>query len=174
MEFTDTLLSVIRQQRHLGTRVVIATQEPTISPSLLDLSNVTIVHRFTSPAWYAAIAKHIAGAATARNKKRSSEESDLFRSIVRLGTGEAFVFCPTALVDLAVNTDSKDTGGNGECIEAESSLSTEENWTPSSDSGESENQRVDGVTAAQLGSGYMRVRIRNRVTVDGGRSQLQT
>ena len=49
--FTDSLLSVIRLQRHLATRVIIATQEPTISPKLLDLCSMTIVHRFTSPAW---------------------------------------------------------------------------------------------------------------------------
>lgn len=173
VEFTDTLLSVIRQQRHLGTRVVIATQEPTISPSLLDLCNVTIVHRFTSPAWYTAIEKHIAGAATAKNKKGSSEESDLFRSIVRLGTGEAFVFCPTALIDLAVDTGPENTEDTEECSEPESSLLADSGMTSSSDSDESEGPRVDGVTTTELGSGYMRVRIRNRVTADGGRSQLQ-
>lgn len=54
-QFTESLLSVIRQQRHLATRVIIATQEPTISPALLDLSSMTIVHRFTSPSWLAAL-----------------------------------------------------------------------------------------------------------------------
>lgn len=71
MELTDTLLSVIRQQRHLGARVLIATQEPTISPELLVLCNVTIVHRFTSPAWYRAIEKHIAGAATRKGNSKA-------------------------------------------------------------------------------------------------------
>jgi hypothetical protein len=33
-EFTETLLSTIRLQRHLGARVVISTQEPTISRRL--------------------------------------------------------------------------------------------------------------------------------------------
>ncbi|KAI8654426.1 C2H2-type domain-containing protein [Fusarium sp. Ph1] len=47
--FTESLLSTIRLQRHLGVRVIISTQEPTISPRLLDLSTITIIHRFTSP-----------------------------------------------------------------------------------------------------------------------------
>ncbi|MBE3045074.1 hypothetical protein IMZ48_21470 [Candidatus Bathyarchaeota archaeon] len=34
---TNNLLATIRLQRHLGLRVVISTQEPTVSPKLLDL-----------------------------------------------------------------------------------------------------------------------------------------
>lgn len=47
--FTESLLSAIRLQRHNGTRIIISTQEPTISPGLLDLCSITIVHRFASP-----------------------------------------------------------------------------------------------------------------------------
>jgi DNA helicase HerA-like ATPase len=61
---TESLLSVIRLQRHLGTRVVLSTQEPTISPKLLDLCSTVIVHRFTSPAWFEVLRKHLAGVAT--------------------------------------------------------------------------------------------------------------
>ncbi|KAG8664114.1 hypothetical protein FPOAC2_10346 [Fusarium poae] len=49
---TESLLSVIRLKRHLGTRVIISTQEPTVSPRLLDLCSTVIVHRFTSPTWF--------------------------------------------------------------------------------------------------------------------------
>jgi hypothetical protein len=49
---TEQLLATIRLQRHLGARVIISTQEPTVSPRLLDLCSVTIVHRFTSPGQY--------------------------------------------------------------------------------------------------------------------------
>ncbi|OQN95097.1 hypothetical protein B0A48_18829, partial [Cryoendolithus antarcticus] len=35
--FTERLLGIIREQRHNGTRVIIATQEPTVSEKLLDL-----------------------------------------------------------------------------------------------------------------------------------------
>lgn len=44
--FTDRLLTTIREQRHIGTRVIISTQEPTISEKLLDLCSVSIVHQF--------------------------------------------------------------------------------------------------------------------------------
>ena len=49
-KLADQLTSPVRQQRHLGTRIIIATQEPTLAPSLFDLCNVSIVHRFKSPA----------------------------------------------------------------------------------------------------------------------------
>ena len=39
-------------------------EEPTISPSLLDLSSVTIVHRFTSPEWLRSLKEYLAAAAS--------------------------------------------------------------------------------------------------------------
>jgi hypothetical protein len=63
LTFTNTLLSTIRLQRHLGTRIIISTQEPSISSALLDLSSVTIVHRFTSPEWMRCLQAHLAAAA---------------------------------------------------------------------------------------------------------------
>ena len=58
-DLTDQLLTVIRQQRHFGARVVISTQEPTISTSLIALCPITVMHRFTSPDWFHALQKHI-------------------------------------------------------------------------------------------------------------------
>ncbi|RMJ22727.1 hypothetical protein PHISP_06410 [Aspergillus sp. HF37] len=167
MEMTDTLLSVVRQQRHLSARILISTQEPTTSPKLLDLCNVAIVHRFASPAWYAAIEGHIAGAATARGKR--SPESDLFRAIVRLATGEALVFCPTALIGHA--SGGGHSGDDGEDDGYESLYSSvDDSDTPESVT-DSHTESETGVT--ELGSGHMWLRIRKRVTADGGRSQLQ-
>ena len=60
--FTETLVSVVRLQCHLAARVIISTQEPTISTTLLNLCSVTIVHRFTSPEWLRILKNHIAGA----------------------------------------------------------------------------------------------------------------
>lgn len=63
--FTDKLLQLIRQQRHLATRVVISTQEPTMSPRLLlDLCTVTVVHRFKSPEWFRTLRDHLDGVST--------------------------------------------------------------------------------------------------------------
>ncbi|KAL4723495.1 hypothetical protein ACLX1H_009130 [Fusarium chlamydosporum] len=105
---TESLLSVIRLQRHLGTRVILSTQEPTVSPKLLDLCSTVIVHRFTSPAWFIVLRKHLAGVASSVSRGPGAEEdptindaesSDcdgLFSQIVTLKTGEALMFCPSA------------------------------------------------------------------------------
>jgi hypothetical protein len=90
--FTEHLITTIRMQRHHATRVVIATQEPTISGRLLDLCNTSIVHRFTSPAWFEAIKGHLGGASSL--VASPAEHKAMFESIVSLGTGESFVFSP--------------------------------------------------------------------------------
>lgn len=128
--FSEDLIQVIRQQRHLATRVVIATQEPTISPKLLDLCNVAIVHQFNSPNWYETLKKHLA--ALAPHKEGGESGEGVFKTIVRLRRGEALVFCPKAYLDVAVD---------GSRIE----------YRP-------------------LQDGYARVKIRPRITADGGRS----
>jgi len=79
--FTQSLLTVIREQRHKGARVIIATQEPTISPKLLDLCSMTYVHRFTSPEWLETLKKHLAAASSSAGNNRQDVEA-LFREIV--------------------------------------------------------------------------------------------
>ncbi|KAK8096339.1 uncharacterized protein PG998_014207 [Apiospora kogelbergensis] len=96
---TGDLTSIIRQQRHTGTRVIIATQEPTLAPELIDLANATFVHRFLSPAWYEILKKHLAGA----DKKDLDYTNLLFETIVTLETGQALLFCPTAQLGLAMS-----------------------------------------------------------------------
>lgn len=151
---TGTLLSTVRLQRHLGVRIVISTQEPTISPALLDLCSVTIVHRFTSPEWMQSLKAHLAAVAsdmadqapgaTDRQKDptkgrisgaKNHTASLIFKEIVGLRVGEALLFSPSAIigVDMA--------------------------------SGESSNY-------ARLGTGFLKVRVRMRLTTDGGRSVL--
>lgn len=95
VKLTNDLISIIRQQRHLGTRVIVATQEPTLSPELLDLCNLSVIHRFNSPRWYDMIKNHLVGAHTASKVGR-----DLLHDIIALNTGEALVFCPTAVLDI--------------------------------------------------------------------------
>lgn len=133
--FTQSLLSCIRLQRHLGARIIVATQEPTISPALLDLCSITFVHRFTSPAWMAALKTHLAAAIDPFS--RSGDGEGLFSRIVGLGVGEAVLFCPSAMLCLS---------------------------EPGTDSG----------TAAieKLGASWQLVRIRKRITSDGGRSVM--
>lgn len=99
--FTESLLHYIREQRHSGIRVIIATQEPTISPKLLDLCSMTVVHRFTSPAWFQTLKAHLAGVATLSDGDSSREINELFDTIVHLAAGQALLFSPLAMLEAA-------------------------------------------------------------------------
>lgn len=136
--FTETLLSVIRQQRHLATRVIIATQEPTISSKLLDLSSMTIVHRFTSPSWLQTLKSHLAGISSIEDSS-SRDIKQIFQLIVNLEAGQALLFSPSAILD----------------VEDESTA---------------EDALVSRVQ--KLGLRYVKMKVRKRLTVDGGRSIL--
>ncbi|KAJ7691505.1 hypothetical protein B0H14DRAFT_3664386 [Mycena olivaceomarginata] len=82
--------NVIRLQRHLATRVIIATQEPTvILPTILDLASIIICHRFSSPAWCTHLARH----ASAGN-----ESVSWYQQVILLATGDALVFSPAAVI----------------------------------------------------------------------------
>jgi DNA helicase HerA-like ATPase len=92
---TETFLNIIRQQRHLGVRLIISTQEPTVSPRLIDLCSLTIIHRFTSPEWYKTIEKHIP-IDSGSTRQHGERVLDGFRRIASLRTGEAIVFASSA------------------------------------------------------------------------------
>ncbi|KAG8955704.1 hypothetical protein FRC04_007695 [Tulasnella sp. 424] len=85
---TQTLLSIVRQQRHLGTRLILSTQEPTVVPeALLDLCSITIMHRFSSITWFNHLAKHVS----------SDFGDEAFDAVVQLQTGQALVLAPAGL-----------------------------------------------------------------------------
>jgi hypothetical protein len=89
--------------------MVIATQEPTLYPTLIDLYNVTIVHRFLSPAWFETLNKHLAGASVSSSDKFPDPSTDTFRTIVGLERGEALLLSPTAIpkVGVPITPDSE-------------------------------------------------------------------
>ncbi|KAL7923123.1 hypothetical protein ACQKWADRAFT_67317 [Trichoderma austrokoningii] len=171
---TNSLLSNIRLQRHLGLRVIISTQEPTISPKLLDLCSVTIVHRFTSPDWLQSLKKHLAGASISfLNKGQVDGDGDknslvaglnpndfameLFSKIVALRRGQALLFCPSAIIDVRKTA-----------VKAEGGLSTSNGWNDAEETvSEEANPQL-----IKLSHGHMKIRVRRRVTQDGGRSIL--
>jgi len=142
--FTQSLLTVIREQRHKGARVVIATQEPTISTKLLDLCSMTIVHRFTSPEWLSALKGHLAGASMSRGNN-GTDLHQLFKEIVNLNVGESLLFSPSAMLDV-VNEKSSST-----------------------DQSKSSREKI-----AKLGMAHVRFKTRPRLTADGGRSIMAT
>ncbi|RDL39290.1 uncharacterized protein BP5553_03630 [Venustampulla echinocandica] len=151
---TGTLLSTIRLQRHLGARIIICTQEPTISPVLLDLCSVTIVHRFTSPAWMQSLKAHLAAIAPGVTDQvpdasdrqvdstrelisgaKNHTTSSISKKIVGLEVGEALMLPPSAIIDVDV---------------ASSSASR----------------------YTRLGTSFLEVKVRARLTADGGKSVL--
>ncbi|KAK2040595.1 hypothetical protein LZ31DRAFT_603743 [Colletotrichum somersetense] len=113
---TNALLETIRLQRHLGVRVLISTQEPTVSTKLLDLCSMTVVHRFTSPDWLRTLGKHLAGISSMSVTATDEEDEiqavslvpvggkdpmmDVFSMIVSLHTGQALVFSPSTVLAL--------------------------------------------------------------------------
>ncbi|KAM3564825.1 hypothetical protein ARSEF4850_001652 [Beauveria asiatica] len=209
---TERLLSAIRLQRHLAARVFISTQEPTISPKLLDLCSATIVHRFTSPEWLNTLKSHLAGASklgasSATDPDHDGNEAfvtptlriggsedllaDIFRQIVSLRTGEALLFAPNAAIGVRLESASSDYDSDDSSVEsssADESESTAESWRSSKDltSFNKSNPKTGvliarGVETAssrerratdviRLGSGVLKISIRQRVTQDGGQS----
>ena len=180
VKFTDTILSTIRQQRHLGARILISTQEPTISTKLLDLCSFTLCHRFSSPEWLSFLKAHIAAAG------QEEDRTKMMARIVALDSGEAFLFAPSgitraksqyqnegwedAMGRLAVAGDESGFGGEGE----------ERAWDvdPSARSFDYASRAAAAAGAAsggaleKLGLRYIKIKIRRRITVDGGMSVL--
>lgn len=95
---TASLLQVIRQPQHLATGLIIATREPSTSPQLLDLSSMTIVHRFTSIRWLEELGKHFAGFSSL-DGPLSENFSHIAGLVSDLKDGEALLFCPSAVLD---------------------------------------------------------------------------
>lgn len=63
--------------------------EPTVVPPvLLDLCTVSILHRFSSPAWWEHLSHHVSA---------DFSGADAFDKVVKLQTGEAIVLAPSAL-----------------------------------------------------------------------------
>lgn len=80
------LVEVVREMRHKGTSIMVASQDPPSVPvSLIELSSQIIMHKFNSPAWL----KHIQKANAALGELTSEKMS-------HLGTGEAFVWSSKA------------------------------------------------------------------------------
>ena len=80
------LVSVVREMRHKGTSILVASQDPPSVPiSLIELSSQIILHRFNSPAWL----KHIQKANAALLSLTPEQMS-------RLQAGEAYVWSSKA------------------------------------------------------------------------------
>ena len=80
--------------------MVVATQEPTISPDLLELCSFTIVHRFSSAEWFRTLQKYLA-ALSSRGQDGDRQADKIFNQIVELPAGQALLFSPSAMLSIA-------------------------------------------------------------------------
>lgn len=88
-DLVSGLVEVVREMRHKGTSIMVASQDPPSVPvALIELSSQIIMHKFNSPAWL----KHIQKANAALGELTSDKMS-------RLGTGEAYVWSSKASED---------------------------------------------------------------------------
>lgn len=59
-ELSSTIATAIKEMRHKGVSIMIASQDPTgLPPEIIELSSILIMHRFNSPAWLKHIQKAI-------------------------------------------------------------------------------------------------------------------
>ncbi|KFA78834.1 hypothetical protein S40288_05468 [Stachybotrys chartarum IBT 40288] len=148
MPLINSLLSTIRLQRRLGARIIISTQEPQETPR----------SRFQTQQ----------GDSMAMSFPVSDISAHLFTEINKLQTGEALLFSPTALVGLgSVKKESS--------VELEFSDSVEEQPKPPASSANSTTEVALETPAGQaipLANNVLKLRIRARITSDGGCSVM--
>ena len=88
-ELLSGLIEVVREMRHKGTSIMIASQDPSSVPtSLIELSSQIILHKFNSPAWL----KHI-------QKANAALESLTPSKMSQLNPGEAYIWSNKATDD---------------------------------------------------------------------------
>ncbi|HOY67296.1 MAG TPA: ATP-binding protein [Candidatus Ozemobacteraceae bacterium] len=86
-DLVSGLVEVVREMRHKGTSILVASQDPPSVPvSLIELSTQVILHKFNSPAWL----KHIQKANAALGGLTPEQ-------MAHLRAGEAFVWSSKAI-----------------------------------------------------------------------------
>jgi DNA phosphorothioation-dependent restriction protein DptH len=85
-DLTSHIVDVIRQMRHQGVSVLIASQDPPSLPNaIIELSTLIILHRFNSPQWLRHVQRSITALADLTPAQMAS-----------LGPGEAFIWATKA------------------------------------------------------------------------------
>jgi len=86
LDLTGHIVEVIRQMRHQGVSVIIASQDPPSLPNaIIELSSLVILHRFNSPQWL----KHVQRSVTALSDLTPAQ-------MAALRPGEAYVWATKA------------------------------------------------------------------------------
>ena len=148
--FIQGLEKTIREQRHKGTRVIVATQEPTVGTEFLDLCDMTIAHRFTSPEWFRILQNKVGGASKHAQKRRqmvlaATTNQDKNSNQIQLEEDQALMSLLDEIMTLKV----------GESLVFSSTAMLE----------------VKGDQITELGSAYVKLKTRTRISEDGGQSK---
>ena len=81
-DLTNSIVTAIREMRHKGVTLMIASQDPPSLPNeIIELSTVLIMHRFNSPQWLKHVQKSVAQVSNLNPSNMSN-----------LGPGEAFIW----------------------------------------------------------------------------------
>lgn len=85
-DLVESITTAIREMRHKGVSVMIASQDPMSLPTeIIELSSIVVMHRFSSPSWV----KHVQKAITPLQTLTPIE-------MASLGSGEAYVWANKA------------------------------------------------------------------------------
>lgn len=85
-ELVSSITTAIREMRHKGVSIMIASQDPMSLPTeIIELSSIVVMHRFSSPAWV----KHVQKAITPLQTLTATE-------MAALGSGEAYLWANKA------------------------------------------------------------------------------
>jgi DNA phosphorothioation-dependent restriction protein DptH len=98
-ELTGSIVTAIREMRHKGVSLLIASQDPPSLPNaIIELSTAVLIHRFNSPQWL----KHVQKSIVQFDKLTPADLS-------QLGPGEAFLWATKATNKLVTQQPIKIT-----------------------------------------------------------------
>lgn len=113
-DLTSTIVTAIREMRHKGVSMMIASQDPMSLPSqIIELSSVVLLHKFNSPQWV----KHIQKSITQLQSLSSSDMASLV-------PGEAYLWATKAtdkgvtMRPMKISTRPRVTKHGGDTIKA--------------------------------------------------------
>ena len=113
-DLTRSIVTAIREMRHKGVSIMIASQDPPSLPNeIIELSSVVLLHKFNSPQWLKHIQKSVAQLASLTPADLSS-----------LSPGEAFLWAtkstdkPLTNRPVKISTRPRVTKHGGETIKA--------------------------------------------------------
>ena len=113
-DLTRSIVTAIREMRHKGVSIMIASQDPPSLPNeIIELSSIVLLHKFNSPQWLKHIQRSIAQLATLTPADLSS-----------LNPGEAFLWAtkssdkPLTSRPVRISTRPRVTKHGGETVKA--------------------------------------------------------